>query len=125
MATRLSERTRTVMVPFVLLAAPIAWLLSLSVSYVAHDFACSAAETSDFGVSPEALRVALAVPNVILFAVAAAAGIAGLRMYRASRRSSDPPGTTAFVGMTGFVSAVLFVFGIALITVNLLIFAAC
>lgn len=119
------RRSRTVTLPFVLLASPIAWLLSLTVSYVGHDFACAGAETATFTVSTGALSVVLFILNIVLLLVAAASGVLGLRIHRATRDSGEAGATAQFIGITGFAMAVLFVFGIILIAVNYLVFAAC
>jgi hypothetical protein len=125
MPTFTDRRSRTVTLPFVLLASPIAWLLSLTVSYVGHDFACAGAETATFTVSTDALSVVLLILNIILLIVAAASGVLGFRIYRSARDTGESAATAQFIGVTGLAMAVLFVFGIILIAVNYLVFAAC
>lgn len=125
-----SRRSRQVYLPFVLLGPAVAWLLSLSVSYVVHDFVCAAARTAGDPAPLAALRAGIVVVNVVLLLVALGAGILAVAMYRASRRPEDEDAEavvapTRFAGVTGIALAVLFAFGIVLIGMTPVAVGAC
>lgn len=120
-----SPSRQQVLFPFVLLGPPVAWLLTLSISYLGQDFACSAARSDGRALPGAGLTTALILINVALLLLALTAGLAGARLYLAGRSRQRADRTAGFVGLTGIVLTVLFSFGIVLIMVNPTVWAAC
>lgn len=125
-----SRRSRSALVPFVLLGPAVAWLLSLAVSYVVHDFICAAAETAGTTAPLTGLRVGIVAFNVVLLAVAVVAGVLAVAVYRSARPSADETpkpltGPARFVGLAGIGMAVLFGLGIVLIATTPVVVGAC
>lgn len=130
MVSLASRRSRSALVPFLLLGPAVAWLLALSVSYVVHDFLCAAAETAGESAPVGPLRVGIVAMNVLLLAVTVAAGILSFFVLRETRRRGDETegtltGPARFVGAAGIGMAVLFGFGIVLIATTPVVVGAC
>lgn len=105
------------------LAPPVAWLLSLGLSYVIEDFVCTAAASAGAPAPTETVRVLIVVLNIVLLLVTVAAGLAG---FAAARRApSNGSGAALFLGYTGALLAMMFAFGIILIGINPLVLEVC
>lgn len=106
---------------FVFLGPVAAWTLQLNVGYGYNEAACS----NDTGVNLQAPLIGGV--SLLLAAVAAAAGVAGVRTWRAVRRGdvADPRGRIAFMCVFGMLSAPIFVFLIVMSGVQVLILDPC
>lgn len=105
------------------LAPPVAWLLSLGLSYAIEDFVCTAAASAGAPPPTETVRVLIVVLNIVLLLVTVVAGLAG---FAAARRApSHGSGAALFLGYTGALLAIMFAFGIILIGINPLVLEVC
>lgn len=125
-----TRRSRSALMPFVLLGPAVAWLLALSVSYVVHDFLCAAMRSAGEDPPVGALRVGILALNVVLLAVTVVSGVVALQLFRAARHRSDEvresvAASARFIGAAGMGMAVLFGFGIVLIATTPVVVGAC
>lgn len=130
MVSLTSRRSRSALLPFVLLGPAVAWLLSLAVSYVVHDFFCAAAATAGTTAPVTGLRIGIVALNVVLLAVTVVAGVLAVSVYRAAREPATAAarplaGPARFVGLAGIGMAVLFGLGIVLIATTPVVVGAC
>lgn len=115
------QRTGLVSV-LLFLVPPVAWVLSLGLSYLVEDFACSAAASAGAAAPITAIRTTILVLNVLLLLATAIAGILAVRLRRG--RSVGHP-TVRFLGWGTIASALVFGYGIVLIIVSALLLGTC
>ncbi|GAB2943877.1 hypothetical protein GCM10027280_35690 [Micromonospora polyrhachis] len=106
-----AQRTRLAVAA--LLVPPVAWALSLALSYAIQDFTCSAYGSVAEPPPEGAIFAVLTVLNAVLFLVTVLAGIAGFVVARRIGRGRRSP--LVFLGYVGAGLAVVFGFGIVLI----------
>jgi hypothetical protein len=107
-----------------MLVPPVAWALSLGLSYAVQDFTCSAAASASDPDPAASLRAVLLALNGVLLVATLVAGAGGLAAGRRSRRGKDS-GLVAFLGYVGAGLALVFAFGIVLIAANPLVLEVC
>jgi TRAP-type mannitol/chloroaromatic compound transport system permease small subunit len=121
---RRQRRSGRVLGLIALLTPPVAWLISLAVSYAIEDFACAAAATAD-GAAPEtAVRTVVLGLNAVLLVVTGLAVAAGVRAARTGSGEEEER-VQVFLGTTGAALGTLFAFGIVLIAWNPLVLEVC
>lgn len=121
------DRRRTAIAVTAAVVPPIAWLVSLAMSYVIQGFSCAAASSADVAPPEETLHVILIVLNVVLLAVTVAAGIAGLLLARSLMTTGEHTGSRVlvFLGWAAVVLALVFGYGIILIGGGVVVLPAC
>lgn len=106
-----------------LLIPPIAWLASLGLSWLLQDFTCTASATAGAPAPESTLFMVLVVMNAVLVLITVASGLFSARELRRGRRAGAP--LLSFLGLSGCALAVLFGFGIVLITAMPLVLEVC
>ena len=106
---------------FGVLAAPSAWVLHLTVAYGYDEAACS----DRVGVS--AVEPLILASGAVCAAIAVAGGVVAWTLWRRASRGllADPRAWVRVLGLGSILSSVLFVFAIALQTVQALVLSAC
>lgn len=104
------------------LVPPVAWVLSLGLSYLVDDFVCSAAWSVGAEAPATGVRLIVVVLNLVLLAVTA---VAGVLAFRGRRRSGRAAHVMSFLSWTTVGSAALFGYGIVLIAASAFVLRTC
>lgn len=115
-------RARAIAAIAAFVVPPLAWLISLALSYVLQDFTCTAAASAAAVPPEDMLRIALLILNGGLLIVTVVSGVLSVVL---ARRDDDERNTVMFLAWTGAASAALFGFGIVLIGIHPLMFGMC
>ncbi|MFC7402813.1 hypothetical protein [Citricoccus sp. GCM10030269] len=106
-----------------LFVPPLAWLISLGMSWMVQDFTCTASMTAGAPPPETGLWITLLVMNAVLLALTVSSGFVSGRTLRTGRSTGVT--LTTFLGTTGIILAVVFAFGILLIGMTPLALEVC
>ncbi len=96
------------------LVGPIAWFVRLVVGWLLSEFACGHRSLLDSWLGPlTGLAVITWAITLVFVAATAWSGVVSWRLWKRETKNSDdrvdPIGATAFLGLTGVISAILFI----------------